>query len=458
MPIVIASGVPPLIIPSAPVRLRQRRKRHQAIRAPRAPSFTVTGSQSGSTSPGMMIRVKVLTGASQGTQNGATATQAGAAAHQAAITPTQIGSVIYGSGFDVGSTALTAASGCTAIDSSHLTDGITHGSVKTSAATSALTSETVGFSAPADAGLLALAEILANGTITEDASSPAVATTTAGLTVTAPAFSPPYSSVLVVMLSTNGGASVVTPAVSDTSGLGLIWHQRVLINPTGGGSASVWYALMPAGTQTASAALTAPGTLSAAAAVTERASAALVASSLLTAAAKVTEQASAHLTASSSLSAAALITRKATGALSAPGILTVPGIVTRPGAAHLAASPSLLAAGSLAQAGQAHLAAAPVLSASGSKMAVGTAALAAGAMLTVTAIAPDLSPLWDAYLAATEVLATATATWRMMRQAGGTDGTAGFLYQKVYEADRAADAAYSAWLAANARAFPGASG
>lgn len=112
--------------------------------------------------------------------------------------------------------------------------------------------------------------------------------------------------------------------------------------------------------------------------------------------------------------------------------------------------------------GTAALGASPSLTASGSAghpVRGGTATLSAQALLAATALpGPDLSALWAAYQAAALAASKARESWHMMRQAGGTDGTAGFLYQKAYIAERAEEEAYEAFLAAQRIVFPGARG
>lgn len=112
--------------------------------------------------------------------------------------------------------------------------------------------------------------------------------------------------------------------------------------------------------------------------------------------------------------------------------------------------------------GAASLAATPALTASATTahpVRPGTAALMAQALLTATANpGPDLNALWAAYQAAALAASKARESWHMMRQAGGTDGTAGFLYQKAYIAERAEEEAYEAFLAAQRIVFPGARG
>lgn len=80
-----------------------------------------------------------------------------------------------------------------------------------------------------------------------------------------------------------------------------------------------------------------------------------------------------------------------------------------------------------------------------------SAALSAGPrMLALASEGPDPARLWVLYTQATLAAANAWETWRMMRQAGGTDGSAGMLYGKAYQLQNAADAAYTAYLQAQA--------
>jgi hypothetical protein len=89
----------------------------------------------------------------------------------------------------------------------------------------------------------------------------------------------------------------------------------------------------------------------------------------------------------------------------------------------------------------------------------GSAALSAPALVLCAASAgPNLEALWEAYQAAAAVAAARRQQWRMMRQAGGTDGTAGFLYGQAYEAEHQEETAYQAFLDAQQAARPGAAG
>jgi hypothetical protein len=208
-------------------------------------AITVTAAQSGAgVSNGLALAVKVLTGAAPA-QNGTTASSETVTAPQLAITPAGSGSLVYGAVVNgVTSTAFTA-NGATAFSANYSdgTDGVALGTFRTTSVTTSGTPVTVGASAPAEVSgdlYIALAEILAAGTLAEDASSPAAVTASAQ-TVTTAAFAPPPGSLLVAMAATawaGSGALAVT-----VSGGGLTWAQ---LSGTGTVDlASVWIAYVP---------------------------------------------------------------------------------------------------------------------------------------------------------------------------------------------------------------------
>ena len=235
---------------------------------------------------------------------------------------------------------------------------------------------------------------------------------------------------------------------------------------TGPVAGAYWAAVIAAykpaaATLNGAASLSASAALTAAAVVTRKGSAPLSAAAALTAAALVTERASAPLAAAAHLSATGAVT--STAVLTAPGSLTALARVTERAAAALAAPAALHAAATVTRGGQAHLQASPVMAASGSvttpASVPGAAALLALPSVSVSASSGPPGPdLWGAYLAAFGVASAKWASWRMMRQAGGTDGTAGFLFGEAYKAQSAADEAYEAWRLAQRLAYPGATG
>lgn len=173
--------------------------------------------------------------------------------------------------------------------------------------------------------------------------------------------------------------------------------------------------------------------------------AALTAAPVLTAAARDTVLPSAHLSASPALTVAGTRSVVAGVALTSPGILTVTG--SRLAVAHAA----LTAPGTLAASG----------SVSGIATVNGTAALRASPALAATTLSDaqeQLDDLWAVYVAAKAVAIQARQNWEMMRQAGGTDGTAGFLFADFYDADQAADVAYDNWRKFQQVVYPGARG
>lgn len=130
--------------------------------------------------------------------------------------------------------------------------------------------------------------------------------------------------------------------------------------------------------------------------------------------------------------------------------------IAHPGVAALSGTGSLASAGTRAVNALAPLSGAGALTANGGKFVTGAAALSAAPAVTVNASVQ--TDLWAAYLKARYYADAKWLNWRMMRQAGGTDGTAGFLYGTAYEAENAADAAYAAWQAGQRVLHPGVTG
>lgn len=174
---------------------------------------------------------------------------------------------------------------------------------------------------------------------------------------------------------------------------------------------------------------------------------------------RATDQGAGAFSAAGALSAAARATANAAAALAATGSLAGQAVVARRAQGGLAAAPGLSVSARVVKAAQATLSAAPSLGVHGSVLAAGLASLAATGALAVRATAgPDLEALWEAYQVAAAVAAAKRQQWRMMRQAGGTDGTAGFLYGQAYEAEHQEETAYQAFLAAQREVHPGVTG
>ena len=212
--------------------------------------MTVTATQGGSTANGLALRVFTLTGAA------AVAAQAGgsASAHitaalafTASIT-TAAGSNVYGASSRGGPTQVSTGSNATLVDDvQDSTNGERYVTVKALNVASGATTRGHTTTVTNQSGAVALLEILASGTLTEDAAnSPAVASTTAALTVTTASFNPGAGSLLVALIASDGGAAVTTMTVTDNLGAHLNWTEKVKNNPSGGDYAGVWIADVPA--------------------------------------------------------------------------------------------------------------------------------------------------------------------------------------------------------------------
>lgn len=212
-------------------------------------ALTVTATQGGSgTFNGIALTVRALTGAAV-TQNGATGSDSATlTAPQKSITPGATGSIIYGAVYNDAAATSFTPNGSTTF-SQNVTfagDGATFGTFRSLATTTALTPVTVGGSAPSGqpTGTLwwCAAEILASGTLAEDASSPAGVSTTSATTIATASFTPPAGSLLVAQVSCNySGTGTLTMVVTDSTGR-LTWTQ---LTGEALDMASVWVAQVP---------------------------------------------------------------------------------------------------------------------------------------------------------------------------------------------------------------------
>jgi hypothetical protein len=215
-------------------------------------AYQVTATQGANAVNGTLLRIKVLLGAASATaQTGATkiADTTNTPFYDQSITTTQTGSAVYGAMAD-GNTAfsMTADARTTLLDNfSDATQGCQYATFKATSLTGTPGATTLGATSPGagEHGTWAAAEILAAGTITEDASAPAVATTTAATSVQSAAFSPPPGSLLVALVahcSSAAGAITIT-----NNGGTLTWRQLAYESTAGGTGAGVWVAQVPSG-------------------------------------------------------------------------------------------------------------------------------------------------------------------------------------------------------------------
>lgn len=228
-----------------------------------APSGTVTFSSTTTGTVGSLLKVYVLTGATEA--GGNTASHQFGSPGSASLTPAYDNSLpIWGVCNYGGSTAFTAATGNTLTDDSTLgSTGHNAGDGYYSSSVSAGVAVTVGVSAPAQNTNMTAYEVPPSSTIAIDSSTPAVATGSTG--ATSPTFSPPAGSVLVAVVAQYAsGGSAVSPAISDSGLGGLTWTQRNSLNGSGASYTAIFTATVPSGTD----ANTSPSVIASATAMT----------------------------------------------------------------------------------------------------------------------------------------------------------------------------------------------
>jgi hypothetical protein len=202
-------------------------------------AMTVTMTGGGRTA----LTVIVLTGASA-SQPGATTTAA--LVTEISITPQASGSLVYGSYMDRDSSyPYTAYSAATTIlfdaDSGFGAEAV---AFRSSAVTTASTPVTLGLTAQgseSNTEVIALAEILASGTLAVDASTPPPVPPSgsgnfAGASQTTASFSPPAGSLLVAIAESETSAPTISSSPS------LTWTEQVAESNSGVAYASVWTA------------------------------------------------------------------------------------------------------------------------------------------------------------------------------------------------------------------------
>jgi len=204
-------------------------------------AMTVTATQGGSTATGLVLRVYVVTGAAVvASQSGGSFNNqfTGTTTWTGSITTTA-GSNVYGGAAGSNSGPVLTGSNATVVDNVPDTGNVeSYISFKALNVTTGAT--TRGFtSTAAMGGPLAMLEILASGTLAEDASAPPAASTTTAITIVTASFTPPGGSLLVAIVGSDGGAGITTMTVS---GGGLTWTEKVKNNPSAGDYAGVWIA------------------------------------------------------------------------------------------------------------------------------------------------------------------------------------------------------------------------
>jgi trimeric autotransporter adhesin len=207
---------------------------------------TATKGGAGGAANGMLLRVLVLTGVS-GSQSGAGVDgQSSATGFQQAknLVTTVTGSRVYGVAVSDSTGTLTAFDANTTLidgftDSTNSEDYTTFRCAPTGTPGSGVK---YGLS-QSNSGGVALAEVLPNGTINEDASAPAVATALSATTVTTASFTPPAGALMVALVSSDGTTGVQT---MDVQGGGVTWTEVKAEQAANCSYAGVWMAYAPA--------------------------------------------------------------------------------------------------------------------------------------------------------------------------------------------------------------------
>jgi hypothetical protein len=199
-------------------------------------SLAVTATATGGGDVAAILAVTVLTGAAKAaSQNGATITSA-PVPPQAAITPSATGSTVFGATLIFPMGTLTPTGQTTFSVSSSGAGDCSYGAFFSTSPTAGGTPVTLGASAPAgEFNQLAMAEILASGTLAVDPSTPPALFSGFLPALTTAQFSPPGGALLVAQaVGVSNGI-----AVSDT--LGLTWSPLAVQGQSG-----VWIAQAPA--------------------------------------------------------------------------------------------------------------------------------------------------------------------------------------------------------------------
>src|SRR6516164_9660377 len=195
----------------------------------------------------MALRIFILTGAAAAAAQAGAAPSATFSTSVTSFTATgvvqQASSFIYGAVIH-GNSADTASGGVTVVDDiADATNGERYCTFKKITGVTA-GSQALGTTAGSSTGGAAWLEALASGTLAEDtADAPAVASTTAATAITSASFTPPPGSLLVALVSADGGSGVNTVTVT---GGGYAWTEKSKANGATNDYAGVWIADVPA--------------------------------------------------------------------------------------------------------------------------------------------------------------------------------------------------------------------
>jgi hypothetical protein len=204
-------------------------------------SLAVTITATGGTDVVVAFALRVVTGAKKAAaQNGATGSGAPVPPQQS-ITPNASGSWVYGVALAYPENGDFTANAATTFTTNAYGGGYcTYGTFRSTSTTTAGTPVTLGATAPTgEYNNILMAEILASGTLAEDASTPPTLNSTFQSSLTTATFTPPPGSLLVAQ----AGSLSTSVAISDS--LGLTWHNLAAVSTT----YNIWVADMPANPQ-----------------------------------------------------------------------------------------------------------------------------------------------------------------------------------------------------------------
>jgi hypothetical protein len=203
-------------------------------------TFTVTATAAGSVDNGISCQVAVLTGQA-GSPIGVSPSATSATPSLATGTGVTTGSLVYGALLGILGTA--SANAATTVQHDTAGNGLEYIQLRSTLTMVGGVSATLGVTGITGISI-SLLEILTGGSLTE--ASVTTAATTTVHTVTTAAITAATGSILVVPVTANGAAGVVTMGITDSSGLTLTWIEHGPQQGAGNGYSGVWSAVVTA--------------------------------------------------------------------------------------------------------------------------------------------------------------------------------------------------------------------
>ncbi|HEV2412998.1 MAG TPA: hypothetical protein VGS28_04330 [Candidatus Saccharimonadales bacterium] len=201
----------------------------------------ITATQGGSTSLGLSLEVRIVTGAKPAAQQTGSTVGTQSTTPNLSITPTTTGSLVYAAGLLTNAAAPTAESGTTIL-SNPGNAGLYYPSYATTSTTTSGTPVLMGSSTGTGIAI-SVTEIVPSGSsVTEWSNQPTNASGVSNAITTGHVVPPP-NSLLVAIVSSNGGSGTTTMSISDT--WNLKWINLQQENGGGHGYVGIWIAQIP---------------------------------------------------------------------------------------------------------------------------------------------------------------------------------------------------------------------